>query len=104
MPLFKNVTLSDIDVASAGVAGQIVGLPEDCLEGLTLRNLSVRGGAARWICQNVDLDSLVVSNVHPPVSCTGGCSGPTTTTATTTATTGMSSGGIFPDGIRYSFG
>mmetsp|Transcript_14668 Transcript_14668/g.40778 ORF Transcript_14668/g.40778 Transcript_14668/m.40778 type:complete len:141 (-) Transcript_14668:2435-2857(-) len=73
MPLFRNVTIEDIDVVSAGMAGRIEGLPEDCLEDLTLRNVEVRGGTARWLCRNVDLSSLVVSNVHPSVSCTGGC-------------------------------
>jgi len=72
-PLFRNVTLEDISVASAGVAGQILGFPEDCLEGLSLRNITILDGAARWMCDKVDLDSLVVSNVHPPVSCKGGC-------------------------------
>eukprot|EP00537_Pseudo-nitzschia_pungens_P013150 CAMPEP_0172386300 /NCGR_PEP_ID=MMETSP1061-20121228/3876_1 /TAXON_ID=37318 /ORGANISM="Pseudo-nitzschia pungens, Strain cf. pungens" /LENGTH=147 /DNA_ID=CAMNT_0013115643 /DNA_START=398 /DNA_END=840 /DNA_ORIENTATION=+ len=44
MPLFRNVTIEDIDVVSAGMAGRIEGLPEDCLEGLTLRNVEVKGG------------------------------------------------------------
>ena len=73
-PLFRNVTFEDITVVSAGVAGQILGVPEDCLEGLTLRNISVIGGRANWICNFVNLNSLTVSNVHPAVSCSGGCS------------------------------
>ena len=73
-PLFRNVTLQDISVVSAGVAGQILGYPEDCLQGLSLKNITVLGGSAHWRCENIDLDSLDVSNVHPPVTCTGGCS------------------------------
>jgi len=72
-PLFRNVTLEDISVASAGVAGLITGFPEDCLEGLSLRNITISGGTAAWTCENIDLDSLVVSDVTPPVTCTGGC-------------------------------
>lgn len=72
-PLLKNLTLENITVASAGIAGQLMGFPEDCLQGLTLRNMSVRGGTATWICQYVDLESLTVSNVYPPLTCTGGC-------------------------------
>jgi hypothetical protein len=79
-PLFRNVTLEDISVVSAGVAGQIRGFPEDCLEGLSLRNITVLGGAARWNCDNIDLDSLAVSNVRPPVSCRGGCARSNATT------------------------
>mmetsp|Transcript_27325 Transcript_27325/g.64038 ORF Transcript_27325/g.64038 Transcript_27325/m.64038 type:complete len:575 (+) Transcript_27325:49-1773(+) len=72
-PLFRNVTLEDITVASADIAGQIVGFPEDCLQGLTLRNISVRGGTDDWRCEKVDLDSLEISDVYPPVTCKGGC-------------------------------
>ena len=71
-PIFRNVTFEDISVASAGVAGQIVGFPENCLEGLTLKNITVSGGNATWLCDKVDLDSLVISDVFPPVTC-GGC-------------------------------
>ncbi|KAG7354121.1 endopolygalacturonase [Nitzschia inconspicua] len=72
-PLFRNVTFEDIVVTSAGVAGNFHGLPEDCLQGLTLRNVSVLGGKAQWNCDNVDLTSLRIENVFPPLSCNGGC-------------------------------
>mmetsp|Transcript_17002 Transcript_17002/g.35524 ORF Transcript_17002/g.35524 Transcript_17002/m.35524 type:complete len:512 (+) Transcript_17002:159-1694(+) len=91
-PIFRNVTFEDIVVASAGVAGQIIGLPEDCLENLTLRNISVLGGNANWLCRNVDLNSLTASNVHPPVWCVGGfntssnCYRNTNTTTASTST------------------
>ena len=81
-PRFRNVTFEDISVVSAGVAGRIEGLPEDCLEGLTLRNIDVIGGRATWICNNVDLNSLTVTNVHPSVSCMGGCNSSTGTPVT----------------------
>lgn len=81
-PRFRNVTFEDISVVSAGVAGRIEGLPEDCLEGLTLRNIDVIGGRATWICNNVDLNSLMVSNVNPSVSCMGGCNSSTGTPVT----------------------
>ena len=71
-PLFRNVTLEDISVASAGVA-EIRGFPENCLQGLILRNISIRAGTANWVCEKIDLDSLEVSNVYPPVTCTGDC-------------------------------
>jgi hypothetical protein len=72
-PLFKNVTFQDIAAISAGVAGQIRGFPEDCLEGLSMKNVSIEGGTARWNCAYIDLDSLVLENVHPPATCRGGC-------------------------------
>ncbi len=72
-PLFRNVTLEDISVASAGVAGLITGFHEDCLEGLSLKNITISGGSATWTCKNIDLDSLVLSDVTPAVTCTGGC-------------------------------
>ncbi len=73
-PIFRNVTLEDISVASAGVAGHIQGFPEVCLEGLTLKNYTVSKGNATWVCDKVDLDSLTISNVFPPITC-GGCDG-----------------------------
>jgi polygalacturonase len=72
-PLFRNVTFEDIVVTSAGVAGSFHGLPEDCLQGLILRNVSVLGGEARWSCDNVDLASFVGDNVFPTLTCNGGC-------------------------------
>ena len=72
-PLFRNVTLEDISVVSAGLAGQFEGYPEDCMQGLVLRNISVGGEHAHWRCENIDLDSLEVSDVYPPIMCRGGC-------------------------------
>jgi polygalacturonase len=72
-PLFRNVTFEDILVTSAGVAGNFYGLPEDCLQGLTLRNVSILGGKASWNCDNVDLSSFHSDNVYPPLTCSGGC-------------------------------
>ena len=73
-PLFRNVTIQDISAASAGVAGEIMGFPEDCLEGLALENIHIHGGNSDWICKYIDLQSLTVSNVEPPVFCEGNCS------------------------------
>mmetsp|Transcript_20854 Transcript_20854/g.42941 ORF Transcript_20854/g.42941 Transcript_20854/m.42941 type:complete len:143 (+) Transcript_20854:343-771(+) len=75
-PLFFNVTFENISVESAGEAGKIVGFPEDCLQGLSLRNITIKGGAAKWTCDYIDLDSLDVFDVTPPVTCTGGCVDP----------------------------
>ncbi|KAL3912045.1 MAG: hypothetical protein SGARI_001351 [Bacillariaceae sp.] len=77
-PLFRNVTFEDITIASAGLAGDFRGLPEDCLQGLTLRNISVLddGGNNGWHCSNVDTDSLVVQDVSPAIHCTGNCNNP----------------------------
>lgn len=86
-PIFKNVTFEDITVMSAGVAGQIQGVPEDCLQGLTLRNISVLDGQANWICNHVDLNTLTISNVYPPVSCSGNCTTCTSTSSTSTSNT-----------------
>jgi polygalacturonase len=72
-PLFRNVTFEDIVVITAGVAGSFHGLPEDCLQGLILRNVSVLGGEARWTCDNVDLSSFIGDNVFPSLICNGGC-------------------------------
>jgi hypothetical protein len=72
-PLFRNVTFEDIVVTSAGVAGNLHGLTEDCLQGLTLRNVSILGGEARWTCDNVDLASFIGDNVYPTLICNGGC-------------------------------
>ena len=72
MPIFRNVTFEDISVASASVAGEIAGFPDDCLEGLTLKNVTVSEGNATWLCDKVDLESLTISDVFPPVTC-GGC-------------------------------
>mmetsp|Transcript_40706 Transcript_40706/g.45875 ORF Transcript_40706/g.45875 Transcript_40706/m.45875 type:complete len:267 (+) Transcript_40706:870-1670(+) len=102
-PLFQNVTFEDITVLSSSsstaaadrVVGQFRGLPEDCLQGLTLKNISVvnndddagrpsklnsTSNTNKWICNYIDLHSLVISNVHPPISCSGGCTTRTTTT------------------------
>jgi hypothetical protein len=73
-PLFRNVTFEDIIVESAGIAGQIIGFPENCIEGLTLRNITLLGGERQWICDHVDLSSLVIEDVYPStVSCAGKC-------------------------------
>ena len=79
-PLFRNVTFEDISVVSAGVAGHIQGLPEICLQGLTLRNISIHGGNAKWICNNVDLETLTTEQVFPHLSCTSGCNSSTSFT------------------------
>ena len=71
-PIFRNVTFEDITAVSAGIAGHIHGLPEDCLQGLTLRNVHV-GGPASWWCQQVDLGSLTIDRVTPPLTCTSEC-------------------------------
>ena len=85
-PIFRNVTFEDITVVSAGVPGTIEGFSNDCLEHLTLKNITIgsneenngrgRGIAVaknHWTCRYVDLESLTVSDVYPPVSCTDGC-------------------------------
>ena len=67
-PLFRNVTFENISVELAGKAGHKVGFPEDCLQGLSLRNITIKGGAAKWTSDYIDLDSLDISDVTPPVT------------------------------------
>jgi hypothetical protein len=86
-PIFKNVTFEDITVMSAGVAGEIQGVPEDCLQGLTLTNISVLDGEANWTCNHIDLSTLTISNVYPTISCSGECTTCTFSTSTSAGNT-----------------
>ena len=66
----RGVLLEDISVVSEKAPSHISG-PDTCLAGLTLRNVTL-GRTERWLgCHNVDLSSLVVENVAPPLTCTG---------------------------------
>jgi polygalacturonase len=72
-PLLRNVTFEDITIASAGQAGEFHGLPEDCMEGLTLRNITVLDQNTTWYCDNADSKSLTVEDVSPPITCADKC-------------------------------
>jgi alpha-L-fucosidase len=66
----RGVVFEDITVVSEKAPSHISG-PDTCLEGLTLRNVTL-GGSKRWLgCQNVDLSSLTADDVSPPLTCTG---------------------------------
>jgi hypothetical protein len=66
----RGVLFEDISAVSEKAPSHISG-PDTCLEGLTLRNVTL-GGSKRWLgCHNVDLSSLTVDSVSPPLSCTG---------------------------------
>ncbi|OEU22184.1 pectin lyase-like protein [Fragilariopsis cylindrus CCMP1102] len=93
-PILKNVTFEDITAMSAGVAGKIQGVPEDCLQGLTLRNISVLDGEANWRCNHIDLSTLTISNVYPPVSCSGECTTCKSSTSTSTSNTTLVDGNL----------
>jgi polygalacturonase len=66
----RGVTFEDISVVSEKAPSHISG-PDTCLTGLTLRNVTL-GSSKRWGgCQNVNLSSLTVESVSPPLTCTG---------------------------------
>ena len=66
----RGVNFEDISVVSEKAPSHISG-PDTCLQKLTLRNVTL-GGSKHWLgCHNVDLSSLIVDNVSPPLECTG---------------------------------
>ena len=69
----RGVGFEDISVVSEKAPSHISG-PDTCLAGLTLRNVTL-GGSNHWLgCRNVDLSSLTLERVSPPLTCTG-CNG-----------------------------
>ncbi len=66
----RGVVFENIMAVSEKAPSHISG-PDTCLEGLTLRNVRL-GGSNRWLgCHNVDLSTLTVDSVSPPLNCTG---------------------------------
>ena len=66
-----GVTFEDISVVSAKTLGHFNG-PGSCLEGLTVRNVTVGDRSGGWGgCANVDLASATVEGVSPPLTCRG---------------------------------
>ena len=69
----RDITFEDISVVSAKTLGHFNG-PASCIEGFTVRNVTV-GGAGGWGgCAGVDLKQAAVESVRPALSCHG-CSG-----------------------------
>lgn len=66
----RGVSFEDISVVSEKAPSHISG-PDTCLAGLTVRNVTL-GGSKKWLgCHNVDLSSLIVDHVSPPLQCSG---------------------------------
>ena len=66
----RGVVFEDISVVSEKAPSHISG-PDTCLAQLTLRNVTLNG-SKQWLgCHNVDLSSLTVDSVSPPLMCTG---------------------------------
>jgi hypothetical protein len=67
-PIFENVTFEDISATGAARAGSIAGFDGDLLTGLTFRNVSVPTTKS-WDCGFVDVASLTMFDVSPPLKC-----------------------------------
>ena len=66
----RDITFEDIHVVSAKTFGHFSG-PGSCIEGFTLRNVTV-GGVGGWGgCGGVDLGSATVTAVRPAQNCSG---------------------------------
>lgn len=72
-PFVNNVTFEDIRIVSSEKPGHIVGLPNACMEAITIRNVTMgaitKGG--KWSCQNVGHHTFEAND--PPIgACTCG--------------------------------
>ena len=66
----RGLTFEHISVVSAKHIGHVSG-PGSCIEGLTVRNVTV-GGSGAWAgCSGVDLKDSVIDGVVPPLVCRG---------------------------------
>ena len=65
----RGLTFEDISLVSAKSLGHFNG-PGSCIDGLTVRNVTV-GGRGAWGCAGVDPRSSNINDVSPPLSCSG---------------------------------
>jgi polygalacturonase len=70
-PTIEGLTFEDISVVAVKSVGHISGPAGSLIKSLTLRNITVENATASWgACHNVDLASLVMEDVSPPLVCT----------------------------------
>jgi len=69
-PTMEGLTFEDISVVAVTTVGHIAGPAGSLIKNLTLKNITVENGSEPWgACRNVDLPSLVVEAVSPPLVC-----------------------------------